>query len=106
KSLDKLSLKFGADGTPQSGSIQLADVRFQEAATEAPLVLSDGNQANGAGSGPPATGPDPADLLEDYDVSAGNMKLIDTTGDEGANTTWVVDDDKAQCPAASFTKIQ
>lgn len=105
-SLDKLTLRFGAEGTPQTGSIQLADVRFQEAAVADPLVLSDGNQANGAGSGAPATGPDPADLLGGYDVSAGNLKLVDTVADPYSNTSWVVDDDKEQCPTANFSSIQ
>ncbi|MET3961923.1 dienelactone hydrolase [Marmoricola sp. OAE513] len=105
-SLDKISFEFGADGTPQSGSIQLADVRFQEATAANPLILSDGNAANGAGSGPAGTGPDPADLLEDYDVSAGNLKLVDTVADPYSNTSWVVDDDKEQCPNANFTSIQ
>ncbi|WP_221177343.1 Ig-like domain-containing protein [Nocardioides marmoriginsengisoli] len=105
-SLDKLTLRFGAEGTPQTGSIQLADVRFQEAAVADPLVLSDGNQADGAGSGPPSTGPDPADLLESYDVSAGKVALIDAVADKYSNTSWLVDDDKAQCPTANFTSIQ
>lgn len=105
-SLDKLSLRFGVDGTPQSGSIQVADVRFQESAAGSPLVLSDGNQADGAGSGAPATGPDPADLLNGYDASAGNVKLVDTVADPFSNTSWVVDDDKVQCPTANFTSVQ
>lgn len=105
-SLDKLTLRFGAEGTPQTGSIQLADVRFQESTAAAPLVLSDGNQANGAGSGAPATGPNPADLLNGYDASAGNVKLVDTVADSYSNTSWVVDDDKQQCPTANFTSIQ
>jgi hypothetical protein len=105
-SLDQLQLRFGEDGTPQSGSIQLADVRFQEAVADEPLILSDGYQADGAGSGPPATGPDPADFLASYDNSFGNLKLNDMVGDPYSNTSWVVDDDKAQCPTANFTSIQ
>lgn len=106
-SLDKLEFRFGEDGYPQSGSIQLADVRFQEAAVTEPLVLSDGVTPNaGAGYGPPATGPDPADELEEYDNTDGNIKLNDTTGVGLSNTTWVVDDDKAECPDANFTSIQ
>ncbi|MGO4254906.1 Ig-like domain-containing protein [Marmoricola sp. RAF53] len=105
-SLDRLSFKFGEAGTPQSGSIQVADVRFQEKAAAGALVLSDGDEADGAGHGPPATGPDPADYLNGYDVTAGNMKLIDQVANPKAATTWVVDDDKAQCPTASFTSIQ
>jgi dienelactone hydrolase len=105
-SLKKISFTFGATGTPQSGSIELADVRFQEAKAASAMVLSDGDEADGAGHGAPPTGPDPANLLNSYDATPGNMKLIDTTGETGANTTWVVDDDKAQCPNANFTSIQ
>src|SRR5690606_9912708 len=58
-SLDRLELRFGVEGTPASGSIQLADVRFQEAVTDAPLILSDGTDPDqGAGYGAPETGPD------------------------------------------------
>jgi hypothetical protein len=82
-------------------------VRFQEADVTEPLVLSDGVDVDqGAGSGPPATGPDPADLLASYDNSPGNVTLPDTVGEAAANTTWVVDDDRAQCPDAGFTSIQ
>lgn len=105
--LDELELRFGGEGLPQSGSIQLADVRFQEAAVAEPLVLSDGTDLDqGAGSGPPATGPDPADYLAAYDVSAGNLRLLDTVADEASETTWVVDDDRGQCPTADVTSIQ
>lgn len=105
-SLAQLKLEFGKAGTPASGSIQLADVRFQESATQASDLLSDGaDKADGAGSGA-TTGANPIDGINAYDVSPGNMKLIDTTGETGANTTWVVDDDKAQCPNANFTSIQ
>lgn len=106
-SLDSVQLRFGEEGTPASGSIQVADVRFQEAATEAPLVLSDGTALNqGAGSGAPATGPDPAAFMASYDNTAGNVKLNDTVADQFSNTSWVVDDDKVQCPTANFSSIQ
>lgn len=106
-SLDRLELRFGVDGTPSSGSIQLADVRFQEAATEAPLILSDGTEVDqGAGHGPPASGPDPAAFLEATDNTPGSVRLEDVVGDPYSNTTWVVDDDRAQCPTASFSSIQ
>ena len=83
------------------------DIRFQEADTATPLVLSDGVTPNaGAGYGPPASGPDPQVVLDSYDRSAGNVKLNDTTGMPKADTTWVVDDDGVQCPTANFTSIQ
>ncbi|SDC21281.1 Ig-like domain-containing protein [Nocardioides lianchengensis] len=104
--LDSVQLRFGAEGTPASGSIQVADVRFQEG-VDAPLVLSDGTAIDqGAGSGAPATGPDPAAVMAAYDNTAGNVKLKDNVADEFSNTSWVVDDDKAQCPTANFTSIQ
>ncbi|GAA4729007.1 hypothetical protein GCM10023350_10260 [Nocardioides endophyticus] len=106
KSVDAVELRFGEAGTPASGSIQLADLRFQESTSSDAAVLSDGNIATGAGSGAPATGPDPADFLASYDNSAGNLKLNDQVGNEYSDTAWVVDDDKQQCPNASFTSIQ
>ena len=106
-SLASVQLKFGEEGTPASGSIELADVRFQESVATDTQVLSDGaDVADGAGSGAPATGPDPAAIMAAYDNTAGNVKLNDTTGTPDSNTTWTVDDDKAECPTAQFTSIQ
>lgn len=103
----QIKLKFGGEGMPATGSIQLADVRFQEAVDSTDILVDSYEEDAGAGSGPPATGPDPAEILEDYDASKGNVKLIDTVGEEGASsTTWTVDDDKADCPNAAFTSIQ
>jgi len=105
-SLDRLELRFGEAGTPQSGSIQLADVRFQES-TDKPLILSDGTALNqGAGYGPPDSGPDSAAELASYDNGPGNVKLNDEVANPKSDTTWVVDDDSAQCPNANFTSIQ
>jgi len=105
-SLAELELRFGEEGMPQSGSIQLADIRFQEADAE-PLVLSDGTEPNaGAGSGPPETGPDPQAELDAYDRDRGDLKLVDTTGVGKSATTWVVDDDGVQCPTANYDSIQ
>ncbi|WP_344736876.1 Ig-like domain-containing protein [Microbacterium awajiense] len=106
-SLAKLELRFGVEGTPASGSIQVADVRFQEAATKAPLILSDGTAVDqGAGYGAPSSGPDPLAFLMQTDITPGQLTLPDTVGDTAANTTWVVDDDLAQCSNANFTSIQ
>ena len=106
-SLASLELRFGGEGMPSSGSIQVADVRFQEAATDAPLILSDGTTPNaGAGYGAPTSGPDPAVFLTETDITPGELALPDTVADTAANVTWVVDDDGAQCPEASFTSIQ
>jgi len=105
-SLKSVQLRFGEAGTPASGSIQVADVRFQEA-LDAPLVLSDGTAIDqGAGSGPVTSGPDPAAVMDAYDNTPGNVKLQDRVSDAFSNTTWTVDDDRAQCPTATFTSIQ
>ncbi|WP_205472276.1 Ig-like domain-containing protein [Nocardioides sp. SYSU D00038] len=106
-SVDEVELRFGVPGTPQSGSIQLADVRFQEAVTDEPLVLSDGTDVDqGAGHGAPETGPDPAAFLAETDNTPGNLALTDQVDNPWANTTWVVDDDRAQCPDANVTSVQ
>lgn len=105
-SLASVELRFGEDGTPASGSIQVADVRFQESA-DAPLILSDGTALDqGAGSGAVTSGPDPAAFLAKTDITPGGLKLNDTVADPASETSWVVDDDRAQCPTASFTSIQ
>jgi len=104
-SLAKLELRFGVDGTPESGSIQLADVRFQEA-VGAPKILSDGDVADGAGHGAVEEGPDPADYLDTIDNTLGKFVLKDQVAHEYNNTTWVVDDDRAECSDANFTSIQ
>ena len=106
-SLASVSLRFGEEGTPASGSVQVADVRFQEAASEEPLILSDGTAPDqGAGYGAPATGPDPAEFLASYDNTPGSLSLIDQVDDAFNNTVWTVDDDSAQCPDAEFSSIQ
>ncbi|MEU1751186.1 Ig-like domain-containing protein [Micromonospora matsumotoense] len=104
--LAKLELRFGVGDLPKSGSIELADVRFQE--TEAGAqILSDGDRADGAGHGLPAPGgPDPATHLAGYDNTPGNVTLVDPVANPQGNTTWTVDDDRKQCPTADFTSIQ
>lgn len=105
-SLAQLQLRFGVGDMPKSGSIELADVRFQENRAGAQL-LSDGDEANGAGYGPSALGgPDPATYLNAYDNRPGQVKLNDVVGNPKGNTTWTVDDDKKQCPNAEFSSIQ
>jgi large repetitive protein len=104
--LAKLQFRFGYDGMPTSGSIQLADVRFQETAAGS-QILSDGWEANGAGYGPSKLGgPDPATELYSYNNAPGQVKLPDTVGNPQGNTTWTVAADKKQCPNAQFTSIQ
>jgi hypothetical protein len=92
--LSRLDFRFGGGAMPKSGSIEMADVRFQESAAGS-QILSDGNVANGAGSGRfKLGGPSPAAALKDFDQTA----------DTGSK--WTVDDDRKQCPDAQFTSIQ
>ncbi|WP_229070045.1 Ig-like domain-containing protein [Actinoplanes sp. DH11] len=87
-SLASVEFRFGEGGLPKSGSIQMADVRFQESAYGA-QVQSDGvAKADGAGHGGYATGAP----LEKDDATPGNV--------------WTVDDDRKQAPNAPFTSIQ
>lgn len=100
-----LELQFGVARTTASGSIQLADVRFQETSSGA-QVLSDGaTKADGAGYGPDPSA-DPATYLNAYDAAPGHERLLDVVANPKGNTTWTVDDDRKQCPNAQFTHIQ
>lgn len=104
----KLELRFGGAGMPQSGSIQLADVRFQQPASGYSPVLLDSTAPNaGPGEGPPASGPNPVAEIEagTYPRGDGSFALPDVTEVPGANV-WTVDDDGAQCPNAQFERIQ
>jgi hypothetical protein len=105
-SLSKLEFRFGVGDLPKSGSIEMADVRFQESEAGS-KILSDGDKANGAGYGRSALGgPDPAAYLAGYDNTPGEVKLNDVVANPQGNTTWTVDDDRKQCPNAQFTSIQ
>ncbi|GAA4588127.1 hypothetical protein GCM10023194_38920 [Planotetraspora phitsanulokensis] len=105
-SLSKLEFRFGVGDMPKSGSIEMADVRFQESEAGS-KILSDGDKANGAGYGRSALGgPDPATYLAAYDNTPGDVELNDVVANPQGNTTWTVDDDRKQCPNAQFTSIQ
>jgi hypothetical protein len=108
-SVRKIELRFAGEGMPQSGSIQLADVRFEQPATGYSDVLLDSTAPNaGPGEGPPASGPNPvAEFMEGgaYQRADGSYEIPDVTKTPGANV-WTVDDDGAQCPNAEFTHIQ
>ena len=105
KRVRKLELRFGEAGTPQSGSIQVADVRFQES-TNGTGVLLDSTAPNaGPAEGPPTSGPNPIKELEAFPRAPASLALPNVTTEPGSNT-WTVDDDKAQCPNAEFSKIQ
>jgi hypothetical protein len=103
----KVELRFGELGMPQSGSIQLADVRFQQPVGGSKVLL-DSTAANaGPGEGPPASGPNPVAEMEQgvYTRADGSFEIPDVTEKPGASV-WTVDDDGAQCPNAQFEHIQ
>ncbi|HVW47808.1 MAG TPA: Ig-like domain-containing protein [Solirubrobacterales bacterium] len=107
-SLRKLELRFGEPGMPSSGSIQLADVRFEQPATGFSNVLLDSTEPNaGPGEGEPTSGPNPVEEMEDgtYRRADGSYEIPNVTTVPGANV-WTVDDDGVQCPNAEFEHIQ
>jgi hypothetical protein len=101
----KLEFRFGEAGMPQEGSIELADVRFQESVDGTDVLLDSTDADAGPGEGPPTSGPDPEAELNAFDRAPASMELPDVSTEAGSST-WTVDDDKAQCPNAEFTKIQ
>ncbi len=101
----RLELRFGEPGMPATGSIQLSDIRFQEAVAGTDVLLDSTAPNAGPGEGEPASGPNPVEELEDYDRTPGQMELPEVELVNGANT-WVVDDNGAQCPNAQFDSIQ
>jgi hypothetical protein len=104
-----VELRFGGKGMPQSGSIQLADVRFEQPASGFSNVLLDSTAPNaGPGEGAPTSGPNPVAEIEGegvYKRANGKYEIPNVTKVPGANV-WTVDDNKAQCPNAEFTNIQ
>ena len=100
-----LQLRFAGAGMPQSGSIQLADVRFQQP-VEGSEVLLDSTAPNaGPGEGPPSSGPNPIAEWSGYRRADGSFEMPNVTAEPGAGV-WTVDDDGAQCPNAQFERIQ
>jgi hypothetical protein len=104
-----IELRFGGKGMPTSGSIQLADVRFEQPATGFSNVLLDSTTPNaGPGEGAPTIGPNPVTEIEGegvYKRANGKYEIPNVTKVAGANV-WTVDDDKKDCPNAEFTHIQ
>jgi hypothetical protein len=104
----QIELRFGEEGMPGSGSIQLADVRFEQPATGFSDVLLDSTAPNaGPGEGEPTSGPNPVEEMEEgvYKRADGEYEIPDVTQVPGANV-WTVDDDGVQCPNAQFEHIQ
>ena len=95
-------------GMPSSGSIQLADVRFEQPASGFSHVLLDSTDAErGPGEGEPTSGPNPVEEIEDgtYKRANGEYEIPNVTTVPGANV-WTVDDDGVQCPNAEFEHVQ
>jgi hypothetical protein len=106
-SLRKLELRFGEPGMPSSGSIQLADVRFEQPASGYSDVFLETTEGNGPGNGVLTSGPNPVEEMEDgtYKRANGEYEIPNVTTIPGANV-WTVDDDGVQCPNAEFEHIQ
>lgn len=100
-----LEFRFGEAGMPATGSIELADVRFQESVDGTDVLLDSTEPDAGPGEGLPSEGPNPAAELQAFDRTAVGMQLPDVTMVHGSSI-WTVDDDKADCPSAGFTSIQ
>jgi large repetitive protein len=103
----KLELRFGEAGMPQSGSIQLADVRFQQVVGGSDVLLDSTAKNAGPGEGPPTSGPNPVAEMASglYKRADGSFEIPNVTAEPGASV-WTVDDDGAQCPNAQFERIQ
>jgi large repetitive protein len=106
-SLRKLELRFGEPGKPSSGSIQLADVRFEQPATGYSNVFLETTEGNGPGTSGITSGPNPATEFAQgtYKRADGGYEIPNVTTVPGANV-WTVDDDGVQCPNAEFEHIQ
>ncbi|HEY0277497.1 MAG TPA: Ig-like domain-containing protein [Solirubrobacterales bacterium] len=107
ESLRKLELRFGEPGKPSSGSIQLADVRFEQPASGYSNVLLETTEGNGPGTSGITSGPNPVTEMEEgkYERADGGYEIPNVTTLPGANV-WTVDDDGVQCPNAEFEHIQ
>jgi hypothetical protein len=100
-----LQLRFGGPGMPQSGSIQLADVRFQQPVGGSDVLLDSTAPNAGPGEGPPSSGPNPITEWSTYKRADGSFEIPNVTAEPGASV-WTVDDNGAQCPNAQFEHIQ
>jgi hypothetical protein len=100
-----IQLRFGGAGMPQSGSIQLADVRFQQPVGGSGVLLDSTVPNAGPGEGPPSSGPNPITEWSSYKRADGSFEMPNVTAEPGASV-WTVDDDGAQCPNAQFEHIQ
>jgi hypothetical protein len=105
--VSSLSLRFGEAGMPQSGSVQLADLRFQQPVGGSGILLDSTAPNAGPGEGPPASGPNPVAEMEAgvYRRADVAFEIPNRTMVPGASVL-TVDDDGAQCPNAQYERIQ
>jgi hypothetical protein len=100
-----IQLRFAEAGMPQSGSIQLADIRFQQPVGGSDVLLDSTAPDAGPAEGPPTSGPNPIAEWASYKRADGSFEIPNVTAEPGANV-WTVDDDSTQCPNAQFDHIQ
>jgi len=103
----EIELRFGELGMPQSGSIQLADLRFQQALGGSQLLLDSTAPNAGPGEGPPSSGPNPVAEMASgvYKRADADFEMPDWSKTPGGSV-WTVDDDGVQCPNSQFEHIQ
>lgn len=105
ESVRKVELRFGEAGKPQQGSVQLSDVRFQEAAAGTDVLL-DTPGATGPSTGPATAGPNPATTLAAVRreaASPANPDVIGLGGDTTVAKTTACKDTTA--PTTSGLKV-
>jgi hypothetical protein len=105
--LRKLELRFGEEGMPTSGSIELSNIRFQQPASGYSDVFLESTEPNaGPGDGVLTSGPNPVKELEKgvYKRADGEYEIPNVTQVPGANV-WTVSNN-GSCPNAQFEHIQ
>jgi hypothetical protein len=83
KQVRRIELRFGEEGKPATGSVQIADVRFQEAAA-GPQVLADVPGGPGPATGRSTSGPDPVAILAATPRAQPSAREPDVLGLAGA----------------------
>src|ERR1700761_5621214 len=105
--LRKLELRFGEEGMPTSGSIELSNIRFQQPASGYSDVFLESTEPNaGPGDGVLTSGPNPVKELDEgvYKRADGEYEIPNVTQVPGANV-WTVSNN-GSCPNAQFEHIQ
>ena len=105
--LRKLELRFGEEGMPSSGSIELSNIRFEQPATGYSNVFLESTEPNaGPGNGVLTRGPNPVKEFEEgiYKRADGEYEIPNVTRVPGANV-WTVSNN-GDCPNAQFEHIQ